>query len=138
MANEFVQNRVVMQSFTLPAMVAGSTNANLSMALDKLYVPAGAIVTRVGWVLSAQTDISGWKNGTVNISVSNTALYSNNAVGSVALSVGVVGTGTLANAGGVLIPNGGIPIMHLASSDAARSGISANGTVHIGFIAPNV
>ena len=136
MANEFLNNRVVEQSFSLPAMAAGSTASTLSMALDQMYIPAGAIVTRVGWLLGAQTEIASMKDATMNVSVSNTALYSNNAKASVALSVGVVGTGTLGAAAGVVIGTvGGVPILHLASSDSARSGVSANGTVHIGYIA---
>jgi hypothetical protein len=136
MANEFLQNRVVQASFTLPAMAAGSTASTLSMALDpSLYIPAGAIVTRVGYVLGAQTEIASMKDATMQISVSNINLHSNNVKASVALSVGVACTGTLGKADGVYIGTGGVPVMHLASSDNARSGISANGTMHIGYIA---
>lgn len=135
--NEFLQNRVAMASFTLPAMAAGNTSVTTSMSLDGLYIPPKAIVTRVGFLLGAQTEIASFKNATMNISVSNTALYSNNAIASVAMSVGVVGTGTLGAPNGVVIGAvGGVPVMHLASSDSARSGISAIGTVHIGYISP--
>ena len=134
MANEFLQNRVVMQSFTLPAMIAGSTASTLSMALTGMYVPAGAIVTRVGFLLGAQTDISGWKNGTYAVSVSNTLI--NSGIASVAMSVGVVGLGTLGAASGAIVGStGGVPVLHCAASDASRVAISAIGTVHIGYIA---
>lgn len=137
MANEFLVNRVAQASFTLPAMAAASTASTLSMSLDGLYIPSGALVTRAGFILGAQTDISGMKDATLNISISNTPLFSNNAKASVALTVGVAKTCTMAlGVGeGVYIPVGGIPVLHLASSDNARSGISAIGTMHIGYIA---
>lgn len=134
MANEFLQNRVVMASFTLPAMAAGSTASTLSQSLEGLYIPTGAIVTRVGIVGGAQTEVASFKDATFNISVSNTALLSNNVKASVAMSVGVACTGTLGKADGVYVAAGGTPVIHLASSDNARSGISVQGTMHIGYI----
>jgi hypothetical protein len=134
MANEFLQNRVVMGSFTLPAMAAASTASTLSAALEGLYVPAGAIVTRVGFVGGAQTEVASMKDAVINVSVSNIALLSNNVKGSVAMSVGVACTGTLAKADGVYVSVGAVPSIIIGASDASRSGVSVLGTVHIGYI----
>jgi hypothetical protein len=135
--NEFLQNRVALGSFSLPAMAAGNTSLTLSQNLDGLYIPSGAIVTRVGYVLGAQTEIASMKNATMNVSVGTVPLHSNNVVASVALTVGVAKTGTMAlGVGeGIYIGTGGVPVLHLGSDDNARSGISAIGTMHIGYIA---
>jgi hypothetical protein len=138
MANEFFNNRVAMGTFSFPANVAASTSVNLSQSLDGLYIPSNAIVTRVGYILGAQTEIASMKNGTMNISVSNIPIHSNNVIASVALSVGAVKTGTMADAAGIFIGTGGVPVMHFASSDNARSGINVAGTVHIGYIAKDL
>lgn len=135
MANEFLNNRVAAATFSVPAMVAGSTASTLSANVPGLYIPDGAIVTRVGFVLGAQTEIASMKDATMNLSVSNVALLSNNVKASVVMTVGVAATGTLGLAPGVYVPTGGPVVMHLASSDASRSGISVLGTMHIGYIA---
>ena len=137
MANEFMVNRVALASFTLPAMAAGNTSLTLSANLDGLYIPSGALVTRAGFILGAQTDISGFENATLNVSISNIPIFSNNVKASIALTVGVAKTCTMALVvgEGVYIGTGGVPVLHLASSQAARAAISAVGTVHIGYIA---
>jgi hypothetical protein len=134
MANQFLGNRMVAGTFSIPANPVGNTSLTLSQQLDHIYIPTGAIVTRIGYLIGAQTEIASFKDATMQLSITNIPLLSNNVKASVALSVGVVGTGTAAVAGGVYVGTGGPLKMYFASSDNARSGISANGTIHIGYI----
>ena len=139
MANDFLVNRVAFGTFAYPSNLASNTNSTLSVAVSGVYIPTGAIITNIKYVpIGALTNMSGMKNGTINVGVSTQALGTSDVIGSNAWLAGSVYNHTVASAGigaGALVSTGGQLKVSFASSDSARSAIGANIGVYVGYLA---
>ena len=132
--NEFNQRRVAFGTFTIPTNTSANTASTLSAAAN-VFIPKGAIVTGIRYFcLGALTNVSGFKNATINPSVGGQVLGTNNLVGSTALTAAVAYTQALAVAGGVYVSAGGNLVVNFASSDSDRHTISGTGDIYVEYL----
>lgn len=132
--NEFNQRRVAFGTFTIPANTSANTASTLS-ATANVNIPKGAIVTGIRYFcLGALSNVSAFKNATINPSVGGQVLGTNNLVGSTALTAGVAYTQALAVAGGVYVSVGGNLIVNFASSDSDRIAIAGTGDIYVEYL----
>jgi hypothetical protein len=132
--HEFNIKRVAFGNFTIPANTAANTASTLSADCG-VYIPKGAIVTGIRYfALGAITNVSAFKNATINPSVAAQVLGTNNLVASAALiATNCVSQVVVTNAG-VYVSVGGPLIVNLASSDGDRSAIAGTADIYVEYL----
>jgi hypothetical protein len=139
MANEFLVNRVAFGTFSFPSNLDANTASTLSVNVDGVYIPTGAIITGIKYVpVGALTNMSAMKDGTINLKVGTQALGTADAKASLALLAGSVYNHTVVAAGiaaAPIVSTGGQLWVNFASSDSARTAVAANVGVYVGYLA---
>jgi len=132
--NELMIRRVAFGNFTIPANTGALTASTLSASAN-VYIPKGAIVTGIRYfALGALTNVSAFKNATINPSVGAQVLGTNNMIASVALTAAVVGSQAVGASAGLYISAGGNLIVNFAASDSDRSAISGTADIYVEYL----
>lgn len=124
--------RVAMGNVTLPTIPA--TNSTFSASAN-VNIPKGAIVTGMKFfALGALTNVSNFKDATIQPSVGGQVLGSNANKASVQLSAATPVTPVLVNTDGVYVSVGGPLIIAFASSDSARTGMAGTFDIYVDYL----
>lgn len=131
--NELLVKRVAVGNFTFPTQTA--TSHTLSAYVTGAFLPKGAIVTGLRCFSGGTiTNVANMKDATFNLVVGGQTLGTNDRIFSVAFSSALAMVFAVSTADGVFVSVGGPLVIHIASSDAARTGIAGNADVYVEYL----
>jgi len=124
--------RTAFGNCTLPTIPA--TNSTFSCSAN-VHIPKGAIVTGMRFfALGAITNVSNFKNATMQPSVGGQVLGSNANIASVQLTAATPVIPVLVNTNGVYVSVGGNLIIAFASSDGDRTGMAGTFDIYVDYL----
>ena len=133
--NEFSVRRVAFGNFTIPTNNSANTASTFSAVAGNAYVPKGAIVTGIRYFsYGSLTNVSAFKNATINPSIGGQVIGTNNLVASAALVSSAAITQAVVTNAGVYISVAGPIVVNFASSDSDRIAIAGNADIYVEYL----